>query len=75
MRDPIVSLAKTRYVSECDCGRYMAGSAQYDRQDGTLYADYDCPACGAEFIVEGWFEQCDFCDEFHPEEEHKEERE
>ena len=53
----------------------MAGSAQYDRQDGTLYADYDCPACGAEFIVEGWFEQCDFCDEFHPEEEHKEERE
>lgn len=63
----VSKLVKTTYVSECDCGRYMAGSAQYDRLDGTLYGDIDCPACGAEFIVDSWFEECDDCGEYHPE--------
>lgn len=74
MRGQIASLMPTTtYYSECECGQVLEGEGDYDRGDGTLYGN-DCDSCGAEFIVSGWFEQCDFCDEFHPEEEHKEER-
>lgn len=59
----------TTYYSECDCGQILEGSGQYDKGEGTLYADDDCPNCGEEFIVHGWFEKCDTCEEYHPADE------
>lgn len=57
-------LPTTRYLSQCECGQEVEGEGQYDLADGTLYGQ-DCPACGEEFTVEGWFEECDFCGEYH----------
>jgi len=51
----------TTYASECECGQTLEGSAQFDRADGTLYADSDCPKCGEEFTVSGWFEEGELC--------------
>lgn len=58
----------TTYYSECECGQVLEGEAEYDRVDGTLYGD-DCPACGEGFTVMGWFNKCDWCSEYHPDEE------
>jgi hypothetical protein len=60
-------MPKTTFYSECDCGQTLEGSGEYDPADGTLYAEDKCPKCGEEFTVLGWFEKCDYCDEFHPE--------
>jgi hypothetical protein len=62
----VSQLLSTSYASECECGRELVGEGQYDPADGTLYG-VDCPACGLEFTVYGWFEECVYCDEFHPE--------
>jgi hypothetical protein len=59
-------LFTTSYYSECECGQVLEGEGEYDPTDGTLYG-VDCPACGLEFCVLGWFEECVYCDEFHPE--------
>jgi hypothetical protein len=59
-------LFTTSYYSECECGQVLEGEGEYDPADGTLYG-VDCPACGDEFTVLGWFEECVYCDEFHPE--------
>lgn len=59
----------TTYYSECECGQTLEGTGQYEKEEGTLYADDDCPNCGREFIVSGWFEKCDTCEEYHPADE------
>ena len=58
----------TAYHSECECGRVLEGEGDFDRVDGTLYGN-DCDSCGEEFIVSGWFEKCDTCEECHPDDE------
>ena len=58
----------TTYASECDCGQVLEGEGDFDRADGTLYGN-DCDSCGEEFTVQGWFEQCDTCEEYHPDDE------
>lgn len=60
-------MEKTTYYSECDCGQILEGAGQYDPADGTLYADDNCPKCGEEFIVSGWFDECEECLGFHEE--------
>lgn len=57
-------MLETTYYSECDCGAIVEGTGQYDPQDGTLYGN-DCAACGEEFTVSGWFDQCEDCLEYH----------
>lgn len=57
----------TTFYSECECGETLEGGAQYHPREGTLYADDDCPKCGEEFVVHGWFDMCEECDEYHPE--------
>jgi len=59
-------LPTTSYYSECECGQILEGEGTYDREDGTLYGN-DCDKCGEEFTVQGWFEQCDYCSEYHQE--------
>jgi hypothetical protein len=56
----------TTYYSECDCGQIVEGVGEYHPDEGTLYGQ-DCPACGEEFTVSGWFWRCDDCLECHPE--------
>jgi hypothetical protein len=69
MTDRIISqLPTTSYYSECECGQVVEGEGQYDPADGTLYGQ-DCPSCGEEFTVLGWFEECDYCNECHEEKE------
>jgi len=57
---------KVSYYSECDCGQILEGEGEYDKADGTLYGN-DCDKCGEEFVVQGWFDECEDCQEYHPE--------
>jgi hypothetical protein len=59
-------LISTSYYSECECGQVLEGEGEYDPADGTLYG-VDCPACGLEFCVLGWYDECEECGEFHAE--------
>jgi hypothetical protein len=62
-------MKSTTFYSECECGQELEGTGTYHPQEGTLYADENCPACGEEFSVGNWFEKCDECDECHPDDE------
>ena len=59
-------MEKVSYYSECECGHIVEGEGEIDRAEGTLYGA-NCGKCGEEFIVSGWFEKCEECDEYHQE--------
>lgn len=62
-------MKRTTYYSECECGQILEGEGEYHPDEGTLYADDNCPNCGEEFIVSGWFWRCEDCREHHPDDE------
>ena len=59
-------MKKTTYYSECECGQELENVGEYDPNEGTLYGQ-NCPKCGEEFIVSGWFDKCFECDQYHQE--------
>lgn len=54
------------YYSECECGQTLEGIGDFDREGNTLYG-VDCVACGLEFAVIGWLDECEECGELHHE--------
>ena len=66
MSDLPDTMRKTTYLSECECGQEVEGVGEYDIEEGTLYGE-NCPKCGDEFVVLGWFWECDYCGLCHNE--------
>ena len=61
-----MNMETVTYYSECECGQIVEGFGQISRDENTLYGE-NCPKCGEEFTVFGWFDQCEECTEYHQE--------